>query len=337
MKIEERYMARALQLARCGIGGASPNPMVGAVIVGDNGKIIGEGYHRRCGEGHAEVNAIASVKDRSQLSRSTIYVTLDPCAHYGKTPPCAKLIIDSGIPRVVIGCQDPFAKVSGRGIAMLRDAGIEVVTGLLEQECVALNRRFMTAHTLRRPFVTLKWAQSSDGYMDIKRTPDGIPAKFSTVLGSTLVHRLRSLHDAITAGSGTIEYDRPRLDTRYWPGGRSPQKIINDRSGRIPESYDAEILHEQDTASFLHRLYERNISSVLVEGGAALLQSFIDNDLWDDMRIETAPVRLGSAGGTKAPVITHGYGMITPHTVEQIGGNSVSHYINLHFFGVKNL
>ena len=155
-------MRRALQLARCGDGFVSPNPMVGAVIVCD-GSIIGEGYHRRYGEGHAEVNAVASVADKSLLKRSTIYVTLEPCSHYGKTPPCAKLLIDCGIPRVVIGCMDPFSKVNGRGVAMLRDAGADVTTGVLRQECMTLNKVFMVSHKLRRPYVILKWAQSADG------------------------------------------------------------------------------------------------------------------------------------------------------------------------------
>lgn len=335
MKIEERYMRRALQLAQCGIEGASPNPMVGAVIVDDEGRIIGEGYHRRCGEGHAEVNAVASVKDKSKLLHSTIYVTLEPCAHYGKTPPCAKLIIDSGIPRVVVGCVDPFAKVSGRGIAMLREAGVEVVTGVLEEECIALNRRFMTAHTHHRPFVTLKWAQSADGYMDRKRTPETPAARFSTLLGTTMVHRMRSLHDAITTGRGTIEYDRPRLDTRYWPGGRSPQKVINDRSGRIPAGYDARIWYEQELESFLNALYRNNITSLLVEGGPTLLRSFIASGLWDEARVEAAPFRLGDTGTAKAPAIDGT--AITPHSIEQLGQNIVLHYINPEPAGVKNL
>lgn len=162
MTEDEKYMQRCIQLARNGMYGAPPNPMVGAVVV-CRGKIIGEGYHRRCGEAHAEVNAIRSVRDESMLKESTIYVSLEPCSHFGKTPPCADLIIEKGIPRVVIGCADPFAKVAGRGIRKLRDAGAEVTVGVLEKECLALNRRFMTFHTLRRPYITLKWAESADG------------------------------------------------------------------------------------------------------------------------------------------------------------------------------
>ena len=162
------FMRRAIELARHGLGNVSPNPMVGAVIV-NKGKIIGEGYHRRWGEAHAEVNAINSVSDKAQLTNSTIYITLEPCSHFGKTPPCAKLLIDSGIRKVAIGCLDPYKEVSGRGVAMLRNAGVEVITGILEDECLQLNKAFITAHTLQRPYITLKWAQSTDGFIDRKR------------------------------------------------------------------------------------------------------------------------------------------------------------------------
>ena len=169
MTTDEKYMSRCIQLARNGFYGAAPNPMVGAVIVHD-GKIIGEGYHVRCGGPHAEVNAIRSVGNPELLKESTIYVSLEPCSHYGKTPPCADLIVEKGIPRVVVGCMDPFAKVAGRGIRKLQEAGIEVTVGVLEAECLALNRRFITFHTHRRPYITLKWAESADGFMDGLRT-----------------------------------------------------------------------------------------------------------------------------------------------------------------------
>lgn len=299
-------MRRALQLARHGMGNTSPNPMVGAVIVDRNGKIIGEGYHRRCGEGHAEVNAVASVKDKGLLTDSTIYVTLEPCSHYGKTPPCAKLIIDSKIPRVVVAAGDPFKEVAGRGINMLRKAGIEVVEGVLADESRELNRRFMTAHTLGRPYVTLKWAQSADGFMDSDRA-DGSPAKFSTSLTSTLVHRLRSLHDAILVGSGTVLADNPRLDTRLWPG-RSPRPVILDRRSRIDTSSlnmkNPIVLREFTSIhDALCQLYAQGITSVLVEGGATTLQAFIDEKIWDMARVETAPLTLGNAGRVKAPAL----------------------------------
>lgn len=200
--LDEKLMRRAIQLARNGRMDTSPNPMVGCVIaVGD--RIIGEGYHRRCGEGHAEVNAVASVTDPSMLKEATAYVTLEPCSHYGKTPPCARLLIDKGLKRVVIGSGDPNAKVHGRGVAMLREAGIEVVTGVLEDECRAINPHFMTAFSADRPYVMLKWAQSADGYMDVKRDLGEPSFLFSTPLNRAIVHRLRATHDAIMVGRGT--------------------------------------------------------------------------------------------------------------------------------------
>jgi len=290
--IDEKYMRRALELARHGELDASPNPMVGAVIVAPDGRIIGEGWHRRHGEGHAEVNAVASVADPSMLRDATMYVTLEPCSHYGKTPPCASLIIEKGIPRVVVGCLDPFEKVSGRGVNMLRDAGVEVVTGYLEAECVALNRKFMTAHRLRRPYITLKWAESADGYID---------GHISTPVTSMLVHRLRATHDAILVGSGTVLADRPRLDTRHF-AGHSPLRVILDRRGRTNETSGDNTLvlsGEEPLIDVLAALYSRGITSVLVEGGARVLQSFIDAGLWDAIRIERGTTNIG--GEVKAP------------------------------------
>ena len=234
MNCDEKYMRRAIQLAKSSMEDTHPNPNVGAVIVAD-GRIIGEGYHRRCGQPHAEVNAVNSVSaaDRHLLREATIYVTLEPCSHYGKTPPCSKLIIDSGIPRVVIACGDPFEKVRGRGVAMLRAAGVEVVEGVLEEEAWALNPRFFTAHTLGRPYITLKWAQSADGYMDARRdTPDATPFQFSTPLDATMVHRQRALHDAILTTASTLLADNPRLDVRNWDGP-APAIAIIDRKGLI--------------------------------------------------------------------------------------------------------
>lgn len=323
MTIDEKYMLRALELAAHGMGNTSPNPMVGAVIVDSAGRIIGEGYHRRCGEGHAEVNAVASVADKDALRDCTMYVTLEPCSHYGKTPPCARLIIDSGIPRVVVGASDPFREVSGRGIRMLRDAGVEVVEGVLADESRGLNRRFMTAHEQQRPFVTLKWAQSADGFMDSDR-PAGPPEQFSTPLNSMIVHRLRSLHDAILVGSGTALADNPRLDCRLWPG-RSPRPVILDRRGRIDKALlrmtDPIILGCGTVAEAMLELYGRGITSVLVEGGAGVLQSFVEAGLWDEARVEISPVNFGAHGRVKAPVIPQ----ITYNT-EEIQGNRVCHY-----------
>lgn len=328
MHYDEKYMRRALELARNGLGNTSPNPMVGAVIVDEKGGIIGEGYHRRCGEGHAEVNAVASVKDKKLLKNSTIYVTLEPCSHYGKTPPCAKLIIDSGIPRVVVGAGDPFKEVAGRGIRMLREAGIEVVEGVLAEESCKLNRRFMTAHKAGRPFITLKWAQSADGYLDSDHV-DGQQAKFSTKLTSTLMHRLRSLHDAILVGSGTVLADNPRLDCRLWQG-KSPRPIILDRSKRINadelKMNEPIILNEySDLRNAVEILYKKGITSVLVEGGAKILRAFIDENLWDIARIETAPFALGEHGRAKAPSLKN----FCEISSEIIDGNRIQVYENI--------
>lgn len=339
-------MRRALQLAANGRFYTSPNPMVGAVIVA-NDKIIGEGYHRRCGEGHAEVNAIASVKDKSLLQQSTMYATLEPCSHFGKTPPCAQLIIDSKIPHVIVGSLDPFEKVSGRGIGMLQDAGIKVLSGILEEECKQLNLRFITAHTNKRPMITLKWAQSSDGYMDIVRDIDERPALFSTSITSILVHKLRAEHDAIMVGTGTIIADNPHLNVRYWGKCRNPRIIIVERETQIPASanvlkadmppiYIAEKCRDElkdktfwintskqtDLHELLKTLYKNGITSLLVEGGATLLKSFIENNLWDIIRIEKSPIVLGESGKHLAPAIN-----ITPANSQIIDGNEIL-YLN---------
>ncbi len=316
MTVDEKYMRRALQLAQQGSGHTSPNPMVGAVVVHD-GKIIGEGFHRCCGKAHAEVNAIAAVKDQSLLPESTIYVTLEPCSHYGKTPPCANLLISKGIKRVVVGVLDPFEKVRGRGVAMLRNAGIEVEVGVLEKECRDLNRRFFTAHTTGMPWVQLKWAQSSDGYL---ANEDGT-VRFSSPLTLSLVHRERSMADAIVVGAGTVKIDNPSLTTRHW-SGNSSLRVVLDRNLSIPSNckllndggktliYNEkkeEIegcvewakLDTTEPGSWLRDLYHRGITSVMVEGGASVLQQLIDAGKWNEIRIETAPMTLG--GGIKAP------------------------------------
>ena len=232
---DELYMQRCLQLAACGAGSTSPNPMVGAVIVCD-GRIIGEGYHIRAGEPHAEVNAVNSVKakDIPLLSRSTIYVSLEPCSHYGKTPPCCDLIISRGIPRVVIATTDFNAQVNGGGIARMRDAGIEVVVGVLESESRRLNRAFFTYHICKRPAVTLKWAQSADGFIDRLRD-GGTPVRFSNSVSQVAVHKLRAMHDAIIVGTRTAMLDNPSLDIRHW-AGRAPLRLVIDRKGKLPVS-----------------------------------------------------------------------------------------------------
>ena len=291
MTKDQTFMQRCLQLAQNGQRNARPNPMVGAVIVcGD--RIIGEGYHVRCGEGHAEVNAFASVRqeDEPLISQSTIYVSLEPCAHYGKTPPCAELIVRKGVRRCVVGCIDPFAKVSGRGVEMLREAGIEVTVGVLEKECRELNRRFFTFHEKRRPYIILKWAQSADGFID----NGGKAFAFSTPFTRMLVHKLRGECDAILVGRTTAERENPRLDVRLW-SGESPLRIVLDRNNPCFEGMDT---NSPILPQLMSHLYERQVQSLLVEGGAATHQSFIDAGLWDEIRIEVSPVLVGN--GTRA-------------------------------------
>lgn len=307
-----KYMRRCIQLAQCGEAGAPPNPMVGAVVVCD-GQIIGEGYHQHCGGPHAEVNAIARVKDKQLLSRSTIYVSLEPCAHFGKTPPCADLIIRSGIPRVVVGCTDPFAKVNGLGIKKLRDAGCQVEVGVLEEECRQLNRRFFTFHQEHRPWVLLKWAQSEDRFIG----QDGSSVNLSNPLTQTLVHRLRARYQAILVGTNTAIIDNPSLTTRYWPGP-NPLRLTIDRHNSLPPTLHlldrttpTIVYHHESISEILSDLYQRGIQSLIVEGGAKLLQSFIDARLWDEARIETAPVKLER--GVAAPVLSEGK-RISRHT-----------------------
>lgn len=312
MQSDEEYMRRALQLARNGLLDAHPNPMVGAVIVAPDGRIIGEGWHRKCGQGHAEVNAVAMVRDESEFRNATMYVTLEPCSHYGRTPPCAELIINKKIPRVVVGCLDPFEKVAGRGVKMLRDAGIEVTVGVLEKECRELNVRFITAHTLRRPYIILKWAEGIDGFID---------GKISTPLTAVMVHKLRAEADAILVGSGTVLSDNPRLDVRRI-SGNDPVRVILDRRGRVEASSavfrddnvllvtdekcqflpaDRQIVGCASLSEVLGELYSRNIITLLVEGGAQVHQAFIDEGLWDEMRVEQGPWPI--AGKVKAPVL----------------------------------
>lgn len=285
---EEIYMRRALQLAAGGGGRVAPNPMVGAVIVAD-GRIIGEGYHRTYGGPHAEVNAIASVKDsdRHLLKESTIYVTLEPCSHYGKTPPCSKLIIDTGIPKVVVGAPDPNPLVAGKGIRMMRGAGIEVVEGVLEKECIDFNRRFMTAHTAGRPWILLKWAQSSDGFMaGFDEKGESVGVKLSNPLSLVWMHRERANVESIMVGKNTRRIDNPSLNVRYW-AGKDP--FVVDCGDRV------------DCKELVKNLRERGITSLMVEGGSKLLRSFISSGLYDEIRVEYSDKILGE--GLKAPIL----------------------------------
>ena len=328
------FMRRALQLARRGLGNVSPNPMVGAVIVSKSGRIIGEGYHRRFGDVHAEVNAINSIRaeDRALLPESTLYVTLEPCSHFGKTPPCSNLLIENKLRRVVIATLDPFVKVNGRGAGILRNAGIEVESGVLEHEARSLNARFFIAHTLHRPFIFLKWAQSREGYFSVRYKDIEAPAnercsaqaRFSDNIGLTLMHRLRANHDAIAVGSGTALADQPQLTVREWHG-RNPQKIIFDRRGRIGSP-------TPEIREFLDILYNEGYTSIMVEGGASVLKWFIDAGLWDLARIEVCPTRNirpvnGVADLWDTPVIAPTISRIPDKTVST-GTNSIYYYYN---------
>lgn len=323
-------MQRALDLARNGLYGVRSNPMVGCVIVADN-RIIGEGYHRQYGKGHAEVNAVASVtaNDTQLLSQATAYVTLEPCSHYGKTPPCAKLLISKRIPKVVIATGDPFSAVSGRGITMLREAGIDVSVGLMGNESQQLNAVFFTAQSLKRPFVTLKWAMSADGFMDHKHDAGFGSLRLSTPLSSALVHRLRAANGSIMVGSQTVITDNPRLDTRLFYGD-NPVPIVLDRRRRINTDFhiatrqDTLIISDFDSISdVLSRLYNNGITSVLVEGGPTILSSFIYSGLWDAARIETAPYKLNNNGSAKAP-------QLDKHAITSINinGNKIEWFSN---------
>ena len=344
---EEKYMRRCIELAGNGLCNVAPNPMVGAVIVCD-GRIIGEGYHIRCGEAHAEVNAIRSVKDESLLRRSTIYVSLEPCSHYGKTPPCADLIIEKQIPRIVVGCQDPFPEVAGRGIQKLRDAGREVIVGILEKECKHLIRRFITFNTLHRPYITLKWAESADRFIDIERT-DGKPVVLSSPLTAMLVHKKRAETAAIMVGRRTALLDNPSLTVRNWYG-RNPIRIVLDRTLSLPDElriFDGEVptlvftekkrsekpekknityvtidFSRDPLVQIMQELYQRKIQSLLVEGGSRLLQSFIDDGLWDEAFVEKCPAKLHS--GVKAPTINDKFS----YSAEARFGRQIWHYIH---------
>lgn len=280
---DEKYMRRCIQLAKNGMQNAKPNPMVGAVIVSADGRIIGEGYHVRCGEGHAEVNAFASVMpaDERLISESTIYVSLEPCSHYGKTPPCADLIIKKGIRRVVVGCIDEFAEVQGRGIQKIREAGIEVKVGVLEAECKALNRRFFTFHREKRPYIILKWAQTSNGFMDDHFKPIQISNSYTKMIS----HKLRAEEDAILVGRVTVERDHPQLTVREWHGS-NPKRLVVDRAHPLN----------------LESLHAHQIQSLIVEGGAKTLESFIEKNLWDEIRVEVNS-SMSVSDGTRAPQI----------------------------------
>lgn len=318
------YIAHCIEIARRGEYFVAPNPMVGAVLVDENGTIIAEGWHEKYGEGHAEVNCFRHLETSKyrdlEMSKCTLFVSLEPCSHYGKTPPCAKLIIEKGVGRVVVGMLDPNPLVAGKGVQMLRDAGIEVIVGVMEKECRELNKRFLCLHEQHRPYVILKWAQTADGFIDIKRT-GGSPLKISTPKTKEIVHRMRAENMAIMVGTNTVLLDNPRLLNTHWQG-RNPIRVTIDRHGRIPA--DARIFSdESETIVYRDRtdwpfitedLAKRNIHSILVEGGTTLLNHILETGIWDEIHVEVAP-ELTIGDGVKAPQIT------LPDTFDEVDGH----------------
>ena len=308
---DEKYMRRCLQLAANGIQGARPNPMVGAVIVlplpleGAGGRLIGEGYHVRCGQGHAEVNAFASVKpeDELLLKDATIYVSLEPCSHYGKTPPCADLIIKKGVRRVVVGTIDPFAEVRGRGIKKLQDAGIEVTVGVLEKECQWLNRRFFTYHSKHRPYIILKWAQTANGFID----DHGKALQISNEQTQMLSHQLRAEEDAILVGHTTDVREHPQLTVRHWHGP-NPKRVV--------------LTHQRPLSQLIDDLYQQGVQSLIVEGGRQTHESFLAAGLWDEIRVETGAITVSD--GTRAPQVPANVTLLSSADYD---GNNIKRYI----------
>lgn len=308
---DEQFMQRCLQLAALGEYYVAPNPMVGAVIVSADGRIIGEGWHRRYGGPHAEVNAFSSVKPKDEplLSEATIYVSLEPCSHFGKTPPCADLIVRKGVKRVVIACLDPNPLVAGNGVRKLREAGIEVESGIMENEARQLNKRFFCLHEKHRPYIILKWAQSADGFIAPLNQQRGERVVFSTPQTKLLVHKMRAENMAILVGVNTIISDNPRLLTTHWQG-RNPLRIVLDSHNRIPK--DAIVLTDSNLTwvitgdtkweSAVKQMAERNIHSVLVEGGAKVLQSVLQSGIYDELHIEINP-KVYLKEGIKAPAV----------------------------------
>lgn len=318
-------MSRCLALARNGLGTTYPNPMVGSVIVYD-GKIIGEGWHKKAGEPHAEVNAVNSVKDKTLLKKATIYVSLEPCSHFGKTPPCCDLIIKHKIPNVVVGTVDPFSEVSGNGIKKLIEAGKNVTVGILEEECNELNKRFFTFHQNKKPYIILKWAQSQDGFIAPLDKKEKKPVWISNLYSRQLTHKWRTEEQAILVGTRTVIDDNPKLNARDWDGN-NPIRIVLDQSNRLPEEsaifdntlktivfsktkkeisqkniiFETIDFKQNIAEQIIDSLYQHNIQSVIIEGGLQTLQTFIDADLWDEARIFTGKVFLSE--GIPAPRI----------------------------------
>ena len=336
MNNHEDYIARCIELAKNGFGTTYPNPMVGSVIV-YNGEIIGEGWHQKAGEPHAEVNAIRSVKDPSLLDKATIYVSLEPCSHFGKTPPCCDLIIKNKIPNVVIGTVDSNIKVAGNGIKRLQEAGANVIVGILEKECYELNQRFFTFHEKKRPYIILKWAETQDGFIAPLQKEEQKPVWITNINSRQLVHKWRTEEQAILVGTQTVIDDNPKLNARDWEGN-NPIRMVIDQNHRIPKTahvFDDQIKtiifsNKKSTPSLentifevidfqqniaqqiVERLYHHQIQSVIIEGGAQTLQTFIDANLWDEARVFIGNCTFEK--GVKAPILN-----TSPYKKEKIG------------------
>lgn len=343
---DRKFMRRCIELASRGIANVSPNPMVGSVIVHE-GIIIGEGYHRKYGEAHAEVNAVKTVCDKSLLKQSTLYVSLEPCAHVGKTPSCAKMIVELGIPKVVVGSIDPYFKVAGKGIEILKSVKIEVITGILEKECMHLNKRFYTYHQKKRPYIVLKWAKTRDGFIDYIREP-GVETKAAWITNDyckTLVHKLRTEEDAFMVGTNTVLLDDPQLTARKW-AGRNPVRITIDQYCQLDKSYKV-FDNQAHTIVFngmkdennenisyikldfsqniipqiLEILFELEIQSLVVEGGAQTLDTFISMGLWDEALVFTGNHLF--ATGIKSPSFNY-----TSSKTELFGDSKLDYFYN---------
>ena len=336
MNNHEYFIARCIELAKNGFGTTYPNPMVGSVIVYD-GQIIGEGWHRKAGEPHAEVNAIRSVKNPSVLDKATIYVSLEPCSHFGKTPPCCDLIIENKIPNIVIGTVDSNIKVAGNGIKRLREAGANVIVGILEKECHELNQRFFTFHEKKRPHIILKWAQTQDGFIAPLEKKEQKPVWITNSYSRQLVHKWRAEEQAILVGTQTVIDDNPQLNARDW-NGDNPIRIVIDQNNRIPKTahvfdnqvktivfsknnailaseniiYESIDFQQNIAQQIVERLYQHQIQSIIIEGGAKTLQTFIDANLWDEARVFIGNSKFGN--GIKAPILNR-----APSKKEKIG------------------
>lgn len=324
VKIHEKYIWRCIQLAKNGLGTTYPNPLVGSVLVHED-TIIGEGWHYQAGQPHAEVNAIASASGAISLKEATIYVSLEPCSHFGKTPPCANLIIESGIKKVVVGSLDPNPQVAGRGIKKLMDAGCDVIVGILEAECNELNKRFFTFHQKKRPYIILKWAQTADGFIAPKAATrkETKPVWITNEFSRQLVHKMRAQEQAILVGTHTVQQDNPSLTVRDWDG-ENPMRLVIDKTGKLPKNasvFDQGaptlVYTEKETRTegnpcfekidfsaslppqICTSLFQRNIQSVIIEGGARTLQAFIDANLWDEAFVFSGNISFTE--GVKAP------------------------------------